>query len=113
MTGRGLLSGGFLVRTMCQPGRPAAYHVPVSHGIMEISIPSIKETAVATVAEVFALALQHHEAGHLNQAEQLYQQILDAEPYHADTHHSLGVLAFQRGNYESAVTLIHQALKFN
>jgi predicted O-linked N-acetylglucosamine transferase (SPINDLY family) len=72
-----------------------------------------KENAVATVAEVFALALQHHEAGHLIHAGRLYKQILCDEPHHADAHHGLGVLALQRGDYESAITLIRQAVGLN
>ena len=43
-----------------------------------------------TVSEAFTLALQHHQAGNLPQAEQLYNQILQADPAHADTHHLLG-----------------------
>jgi len=66
-----------------------------------------------TVAEAFALALQYHQAGKLNQAEQLYQQILRVDPRHADSHHLLGVLAYQRGQYPPAITSIRQALTLN
>jgi tetratricopeptide (TPR) repeat protein len=65
---------------------------------------------VATVSEVFALAWQHHQAGSLLQAEQLYRQILAADPSHADTHHCLGVLAYQLGRLDQAVISIRQAL---
>jgi len=65
---------------------------------------------VPTVAEVLASALQQHQAGNLHQAELLYQQILQTNPDHADTHHLLGVLAFQMGRYDLAVTSIRHAL---
>jgi predicted O-linked N-acetylglucosamine transferase (SPINDLY family) len=68
---------------------------------------------VFDVANVFARALQHHQAGELGQAEPLYLQILQAAPYHADAHHLLGVLAFQKGQYDLAVTRIRHALTLN
>jgi len=68
---------------------------------------------VPTVAEVFALALQQHRAGDLHQAEQLYRIILQADPGHADTHHSLGVLAYGLGHYGQAVVSIRQAISLN
>jgi len=68
---------------------------------------------VPTAAETCALALQHHQAGHLNQAEQLYRQVLQADPGHADAHHLLGALAYQLGRYDQAVTSIRQAISVN
>jgi len=68
---------------------------------------------VATVAEAFALALQHLQAGHPHQAEQLCRRILQADPGHADTHHLLGLLANQgQGRLEEAVAHFRQALHF-
>jgi len=68
---------------------------------------------VATLAEVFVLALQQHRAGNLRQAEELCQRILQAAPGHADAHHLLGVLAYQIGRYEQAVLSIHRAITLN
>jgi len=68
---------------------------------------------MATIAEVFALAVQHHQAGNLHQAEQLYLQILQTDPGQADAHHLLGVLAYQRGRFDLAVKAIGQALALN
>jgi predicted O-linked N-acetylglucosamine transferase (SPINDLY family) len=65
------------------------------------------------VAPVFAQALQNHQAGNLRLAEQLYQQILQVAPDHADSHHLLGVLAFQTGRYDEAVARIRHALTLN
>jgi tetratricopeptide (TPR) repeat protein len=68
---------------------------------------------VTTVAEAFSLALQHHQAGRVDQAEKLYQQILQADPNHADSHHLLGVVRYQTGRYAEAVASIQQALALN
>jgi len=63
-----------------------------------------------TIQDSFNLALQHHQAGDLAQAENLYRQILAQQPKHAETLHLLGLIAHQRGHNEIAVELIGQAL---
>jgi protein O-GlcNAc transferase len=68
---------------------------------------------VATIEEAFSLALQYHQAGHLPQAEQLYSQILQFSPNHADTLHLMGVLEYQRGRHDQAVASIRHALALN
>jgi tetratricopeptide (TPR) repeat protein len=69
--------------------------------------------AMTTLVEQFALAVQHHRAGNLGLAEQLYQQILRADGYHADAHHLLGVIAYQEGRYDRAILSIRQAIDLN
>jgi tetratricopeptide (TPR) repeat protein len=69
--------------------------------------------AVSTVAEAFALALQHLHAGDLRQSEQVCQLILNADPANADTHHLLGILASQsQGKLDEAISHYQQALQF-
>jgi tetratricopeptide (TPR) repeat protein len=63
------------------------------------------------VAERFATALSHHQAGRLAEAESLYRQILAIEPDHADSLHYLGVLAGQLGRHDTAIDLIGRALR--
>jgi predicted O-linked N-acetylglucosamine transferase (SPINDLY family) len=60
--------------------------------------------------ETFALALEHHRAGRLAEAEPLYRQILATQPAHADALHLLGVIAHQCGRHEAARQLIGQAI---
>jgi predicted O-linked N-acetylglucosamine transferase (SPINDLY family) len=65
---------------------------------------------MTTPAELFALALGHHQAGDLPRAEGLYRQILQADPAHADAWHLLGVLCSQHGEPEWALEYIGIAL---
>jgi protein O-GlcNAc transferase len=65
-----------------------------------------------TNPQVFELALQHHRAGRLAEAETLYQQILAVDPHHADALHALGLIANRMGRNEMAVDLISQAIQF-
>jgi tetratricopeptide (TPR) repeat protein len=67
---------------------------------------------VPTVAEVFALALQHHAVGNLRQAEQFCRHILQADPGNADTHHLVAVLAQGQGRLDEAIAHFQQALRF-
>ena len=59
------------------------------------------------------IAIQFHQAGQLRQAEVIYNQILQEYPDHADALHLLGVIARQRGEYESSVELITKAIAKN
>jgi predicted O-linked N-acetylglucosamine transferase (SPINDLY family) len=65
---------------------------------------------VATVQQAFELALQHHQAGRLPEAETLYRQILAVQPAHADALHYLGGIAHQTGRNDAAVDLIGRSL---
>ena len=61
---------------------------------------------MATISELLAIAVQHHQGGRLQAAEQIYRQILAVEPNHADAIHLLGVIAHQAGKHEVAVEYI-------
>jgi predicted O-linked N-acetylglucosamine transferase (SPINDLY family) len=61
--------------------------------------------------EALATALRHHQAGRLQEAEPVYQQILKADPNHVDALNLLGVLALQRGDSERAIECIAGAIR--
>jgi predicted O-linked N-acetylglucosamine transferase (SPINDLY family) len=65
---------------------------------------------MATISEALAIAIQHHQAGRLQAAEQIYRLILQAEPNHPDALHLLGVAAYQVGKHEVAVEYIERAI---
>ena len=73
------------------------------------NIPGISADAPGLEALV-SLALQHHQAGRLTEAEVLYRGILQVVPQHTDSLHLLGVLAHQVGRPEVAVQLIGKAI---
>ncbi|MEN6628025.1 MAG: tetratricopeptide repeat protein [Sulfuricella sp.] len=58
-------------------------------------------------------ALEHHQAGRLAQAEEIYRQILQVDPDHPDALHLLGMLAHQIGQNEIAAKLINRAIQAN
>jgi predicted O-linked N-acetylglucosamine transferase (SPINDLY family) len=61
-------------------------------------------------AEAFDRALEHHRARRWQAAERAYRQILEAAPNQPDAVHGLGVLAYQRGEYETAITCFSRAV---
>ena len=63
-----------------------------------------------TTQQNFALALQHHQAGRLREAEALYRQILAVQPDHAEALHHLGLIADQAGHHDLAIEWIRRAL---
>ncbi len=69
--------------------------------------------AMATLAETFALALQHHQAGRLHVAEPLYRQILAIDPHHAAALHLWGVVALQTNRPQEATDRIARAIQLN
>jgi tetratricopeptide (TPR) repeat protein len=69
----------------------------------------LKETS-QHVHAVFAGALRHHRAGRPGEAERICQQVLAVDPRHAESLHLLGMIAFQKPRYDSAVDLITRAI---
>lgn len=63
-----------------------------------------------SLAEVLAVAMQVHQQGRLQEAEQLYRAMLEAAPAHPDALHFLGVLSHQLGRGDEAVRLIREAI---
>jgi tetratricopeptide (TPR) repeat protein len=66
-----------------------------------------------SIAEALQLALSQHQAGQLDQAEQIYRQILQHQPDHPDALNLLGLLASTTGRHLEAVQLIEQAVRLD
>jgi Flp pilus assembly protein TadD len=60
--------------------------------------------------EFVALALAHHGAGRIGEAESLYRKALAVDPENFDALHMLGVVNLQAGQAAGAVALIEQAI---
>jgi protein O-GlcNAc transferase len=73
-----------------------------------------REQPPADPAQVHALAVQaalaHHQAGRLAEAEDIYRDILRADPAQPDALHLLGLIAHQTGQHEAALTLMTRAV---
>jgi predicted O-linked N-acetylglucosamine transferase (SPINDLY family) len=65
---------------------------------------------MATIPQALAAAIEHHQAGRLQAAEQIYRQILAAQPSQPDALHLLGVIAHQVGNYPAAIAYVGRAI---
>jgi len=65
------------------------------------------------LGNTLAIALQHHEAGRLSEAEVLYRWVVDLQPNHSDALHLLGVLEHQRGDNAAAMDLLGRAIALN
>ncbi|MGB8167957.1 MAG: tetratricopeptide repeat protein [Chthoniobacteraceae bacterium] len=63
--------------------------------------------------EAFKIAVDHHRAGRLAEAEALYRQLLDRQPAHPDGLHLLGLIALQGGRHQEAADFIRRAIDAN
>ena len=63
--------------------------------------------------EAFSAALQHHQAGRLREADEIYGQLTANEPSFPDAWHLRGVIASQTGRHEIAIQLIQRALELD
>lgn len=70
-----------------------------------------EEEYEVTLDEAFELAKGHHASGNYILAERTYRDILRAVPDHYPTTQYLGILLFQSGNYEDALTYLGLALQ--
>ena len=60
--------------------------------------------------EKLSYAIQCHQQGDLNQALNIYQEIVSKEPQHADAWQFLGVISMQTGKLDQAIDLIKKAI---
>lgn len=62
-------------------------------------------------SELMNLGLAHHQAGGLQQAIEIYQQILRSDPEHADALHYAGLAAHQTGQTGTAIALMMRSIE--
>lgn len=65
---------------------------------------------MSSIEQALASALTQHQAGQLEQAAQLYRQIIEANPQQPDAWHLLGVAYCQVGQHAYAIEHIQQAI---
>jgi predicted O-linked N-acetylglucosamine transferase (SPINDLY family) len=66
-----------------------------------------------TIEQALQMASQHHQAGRLAEAEQIYRQVLNQQPNHAHALRLLGTLARQVNRNDAAVDLYTRAIALN
>jgi tetratricopeptide (TPR) repeat protein len=64
-----------------------------------------------SIRNLLAKALAHHQAGRLQEAKIVYDQILKLDTQHSDALHLRGVIALQSGDPDMAARLIEKAIQ--
>ena len=83
-----MIQGRVRSRRGCE--RPRNSSPPQGSGSLRLAGCVVIIHVMATISEALAIAIQHHQAGRLQAAEQIYRQILAVEPNHADAWHLSG-----------------------
>ena len=66
---------------------------------------------MAALSNELQIAVEHHQAGRLAEADSLYRRVLEIEPNNASALHLRGVLAHQQARNEDAVGSIEKAIR--
>ncbi len=69
------------------------------------------ENLLKELQQQILVAVQHHQAGRLKQAEAIYSHVLELKPDHADALHLSGLAAHHAGQHQKAIHLILQAIQ--
>jgi tetratricopeptide (TPR) repeat protein len=64
-----------------------------------------------TLDEALAIALDHLKSGRLDEGEDLYARILDADPGNAEAMHRMGFIAGRRGDMDRALDLLTRSVE--
>ena len=64
-----------------------------------------------SLSDLFAAAVQQHQAGRFPEAEALYRQILATDPRQAEAWNLLGVTHIQRAQWPAAADCLRCALR--
>ena len=78
---------------------------------MQLAIKTETENFVAHVAELIQEANSAQNSDDLKRAEQLYFQVLDADPLNPDANHNLGILYLSVNLSKQALPLLRTALE--
>jgi predicted O-linked N-acetylglucosamine transferase (SPINDLY family) len=64
-------------------------------------------------AQEISIALGHHRAGRLADADAIYRRLLQAHPNHSDLHHLHGLVELSFGRIDGAIESIRKAISLN
>ena len=74
---------------------------------------STEPTKNNDIAPMLATATRHHQAGRLDEAEAMYQEILQKYPDQPDALQYMGLIAHHKNNSQSAIDLLRKAISIN
>ena len=77
------------------------------------ALPTRPDIGIADLQAYLRVALEHHQAGRLAEAEAVYRKILEGDRKHVDCLHLLGVIRLQLGHTDEAIELLQRALDLN
>ena len=72
---------------------------------------SLSRSEALSVPQLIQTAMHQHQLGHLDEAEALYQRVLQQQPNNVDALHYLGVIFHSYGNLNLAEPLFRRALQ--
>lgn len=72
----------------------------------------IKDKTSGNLENLLQSALKYHQAGNLEQAERLYNEILQRRPRNADAYYGLGNIMQDKGKLDHAITSYQKVIKF-
>jgi len=96
-------------RTLMRFLRPTCESQERKIKVQEVSSREVIEPFVETLSTAF----QHFRLGQLTEAEQLYRQVLQQQPEHPEALHWFGVIVYQSGRVEEALTSLQKSLALN
>lgn len=73
----------------------------------------MEEASHASTEQDFRIAVAHHQAGRLHDAEAAYRTILQVQPFHPDANYNLGALYLQANQPQTALPFFQTALGVN
>ncbi|NMF63713.1 SDR family NAD(P)-dependent oxidoreductase [Brasilonema octagenarum] len=73
-------------------------------------LQSVPEVDMSRISAILQLAVEHHRANRLTQAEESYHQVLGEHPNHPEALYGLGMLAQQSGHLQSAEQFLSAAV---
>lgn len=73
--------------------------------------PQTERELEQAVDEVLAIAVHHQNTGNISQAEQLYREILEIQPRHAQASHNLGVIEASTKGAAAALSRLECAVE--
>ncbi len=73
-----------------------------------IEVPTGKQSM--PVEQVYALARQYQQSGHLAAAADLCRQLVEARPKHAEGLHLMGIISHQEGDLVAAIDYVKRAI---